>query len=293
MGQPLTGVLRPLPHYLALWNLRDPEPLAQTPRSDVYTVTRKGTHGDDRVVLKLLTAEGAEDEDDGALALQYYGGNGAVRLLDRAEGAHLMEYAGDEELAEVVWRGDDLDAAAIIADVLNKLHAPRPGVPVPAMRTLRRRFRDLFRQAERDQAAGDNSIYVRGARMAEHLLTTAHDEVILHGDMQHHNVRRHPERGWLAYDAKGLFGERTYDAANTLCNPCNASALVTSEARFLAVSDVLAKGMGLPVGRLRAFVFAYACLSVVWSGVDDTSSATRETLIVAQFAEPHALPDML
>jgi streptomycin 6-kinase len=273
-----------LDHYLRLWGLSDPVLLARSPVSDTYAVHRDG----EKLVLKLLTPLGAEDEGDGALALRYFDGQGAVRLLAYDAGAHLVEYAGDEELAQVVWRGDDLDAATIIAGVLNDLHRPRPGVPVPPLRTLRRRFRELFRQAARDEAAGEASIYVRGARAAAYLLATARDECVLHGDIQHHNIRRHPTRGWLAYDPKGLYGERTYDAANVLCNPTQARDLVTSEERLLRVTQVLADGMGIHMGRLRTYVFAYACLSASWFGEDDDSAIKRQTLIVARNAERHA-----
>jgi streptomycin 6-kinase len=273
-----------LNHYLRLWNLRDPEPLAHSPRGDVYAVYQNG----EKVVLKLLTQEGAEDESDGVIAFRHFDGHGAVRLLDYDAEAHLLEYAGDEELAQMVWRGDDLEAAEIIADVLNKLHRPQPGVLAPPLRTLRQRFHALFRQAERDEAAGEESIYVRGARAAAYLLATPQDECVLHGDIQHHNVRRHPVRGWLAYDPKGLHGERSYDAANTLCNPSNARERVMSEERMLQVSQVLADGMGVNVDRLRTFVFAYACLSASWCGDDDNNDEKHEVLAVAWNAERYA-----
>ena len=180
-----------LNHYLRLWSLSDPEPLAHTPRGDVYSVYQNT----EKVVLKLLTPIGAEDESSGAVALCYFDGHGAVRLLDHDDGAHLLEYAGDEELAEMVWRGDDLAAAEIIAEVLNKLHRAQPGVPVPQLRPLRQRFHALIRKAERDEAAGKRSIYVRGAQAAEHLLAHPQDECVLHGDIQHHNIRLHRVRG--------------------------------------------------------------------------------------------------
>jgi streptomycin 6-kinase len=272
-----------LNYYLRLWNLRDPERLAQTPRGNVYAVYQNA----EKVVLKLLTPEGVEDESDGAIVLRYFDGQGAVRLLAQHNGAHLLEYAGDEELAQMVWRGDDLAAAEIIAGVLNKLHRAQPDVAVPPLRTLRRRFRDLFRKAARDEAAGESSIYVRGAGAAEHLLANPQDECVLHGDIQHHNIRLHPVRGWLAYDPKGLYGERSYDAANTLCNPAHVRDLVMSEERLLRVTQVLADGMGVGVGRLRAFVFAYACLSAAWFGDDDDSDVKHQIVTVARNAERH------
>jgi len=94
-------------------------------------------------------------------------------------------------------------------------------------------------------------------------------------------------RGWLAYDPKGLYGERTYDAANTLCNPSNARERVMSEERMLQVSQVLADGMGIKVERLRTFVFAYACLSASWFGDADNSDVKLQVLTVAHNAERH------
>jgi streptomycin 6-kinase len=269
--------------YLRLWNLRDPEPLAHSPRGDVYTVYQNT----EKVVLKLLTPIGVEDEADAVAALRYFNGYGAVRLLAHDERAHLLEYAGDEELAHMVSHGEDLAAAVVIAGVLNKLHRPQPDVPTPQLRTLWQRFRSLFRRAAQDEAAGEESIYVRGARVAEYLLANPQNECVLHGDIQHHNIRLHPVRGWLAYDAKGLYGERLYDAANTLCNPSTARELVLSEERLLRVSQVLADHMGVQVGRLRAFGFAYACLSASWPDKPEGSEVQRWFLTVARNAERH------
>lgn len=272
-----------LNYYLRLWNLSDPEPLAHSPRGDVYTVYQNT----EKMVLKLLTPIGVEDESDAVVALRYFDGHGAVRLLAHDERAQLLEYAGDEELAQMVSRGDDLAAAGIIAGVLNTLHRPQPDVPTPHLRTLQQRFRSLFGTAAQDEAAGDESIYVRGARVAQHLLANPQDECVLHGDIQHHNIRLHPLRGWLAYDPKGLYGERSYDAANTLCNPANARDRVLSEERLLQVSQVLADAMGVHVGRLRAFVFAYACLSASWPDKPKGSEVHHWFLTVAQNAEHH------
>jgi len=94
-------------------------------------------------------------------------------------------------------------------------------------------------------------------------------------------------RGWLAYDPKGLYGERLYDVANTLCNPATARERVLSEARLLQVSQVLADQMGVHVGRLRAFVFAYTCLSASWPDKPEGNEVKHWFLTVAQNAERH------
>ena len=278
-----------LPHYLRLWNLRDPQPLARRPTADLYTAYQ----GTEKVVLKLLTPVGVEDEADGAAALRYFDGEGAVRLLADDGRAHLLEYAGDEELAQMVVAGDDLRAAGIIGDVLNQLHRPRPGTPLPPLRTLPQRFESLFTRAEHDAASGIDSIYRRGAQVAARLLAHPQDEVVLHGDIQHHNIRLHPRRGWLAFDPKGLYGERLYDTANAVCNPSTARERVMSETRMLQVSQVIADRIGADVRRLRAFVFAYACLSASWPDKPEGGEVQQWFLTVARNAEPHADASMI
>lgn len=267
--------------YLQAWNLHHPQLLADSLRGAVYAAYRDG----EKVVVKLFTPIGVEDEADGVAALRYFDGQGAVRLLAHDANAHLLEYAGDEELADLVVRGDDLAATAVVGEVLNKLHRLRPGVPLPQLRTLRERFQSLFMRAARDEAAGIDSIYRRGAQVAEQLLASPRCECVLHGDIQHHNIRRHPARGWLAYDPKGLYGERLYDGGNTLCNPSTARARVLAEDRLVQVSQVLADTMGVAVGRLRAFVFAYACLSASWPDKPEGSEVQQWFLTVARNAE--------
>jgi len=276
-------VLYNLDYYLRLWNLHDPEPLAHSTTGDVYVVYRN----DEKMVLKLFTPTGVADESDGGSALRYFDGHGAVRLLAYDDRAHLLEYAGDEELAQMVTRGDDLAAAAVIAGVLNKLHRPQPNLPTPHLRTLHQRFSSLFNRAAQEEAAGEQSIYGRGAWVAQSLLAHPQHQCVLHGDIQHHNIRLHPLRGWLAFDPKGLYGERSYDAGNALCNPSTARDRVLSEERLLQVSQVLADNMGVDVRRLRAFAFAYACLSASWPDKPEGSEVQQWFLTVARNAERH------
>src|SRR5258708_40376267 len=111
-------MLEMLNRYLKVWGLSDPQPLAETVTSHVYTVTFDG----ERVVLKVLTPIGVE-EQSGAVALRHFGGHGAVRLLRADEQAHLLEYASGQDLIPLVENGEDEKATARMADVLNALHA--------------------------------------------------------------------------------------------------------------------------------------------------------------------------
>ena len=271
-----------LNHYLDNWQLADPQPLAQTVTSHLYTVSLDGT----RAVLKVLTDYGHE-ERKGAIALRHWNGRGAVRLLREDEQAQLLEYADGDSLIGMVKDGQDDEATAIIAEVLNRLHAPSEKPLPEELVPLKRWFRALFEKAEVDKAAGLDSVYVRGARVAERLLNDPRDVTVLHGDIHHENIRQ-SARGWLAFDPKGLIGERTYDTANTLCNPGWMAEVVENEERLLRTAAILAENVGIEVSRVLEFTYAYVCLSASWYAEEaQYGHYLRQNLIEAQIIEPH------
>jgi streptomycin 6-kinase len=252
-----------LHHYLSAWHLSDPRPLVETPTSHLYTVT----HGREVAVLKLLTEYGWE-EQRGALALRHFDGRGAVRLYRSDEHAQLLEYATGDELVSLVEHGDDKEATRIIAGILQQLHGVPQGEPGAGLLPLRDWFRQLFEKADSERALGVESIYVHGADLAARLLADPLDVRVLHGDIHHRNIR-HSSRGWLTFDPKGLVGERTYDCANTLCNPFRGQPrydpLVHDERRLLSAAATLADALEVDPTRVLQFTFAYACLSASWA----------------------------
>lgn len=269
-----------LHEYLAAWDLSNPQLLTQTPTSQIYTVT----YGAEILILKLLSVSETE-EQRGALSLQAFDGRGAVRLLRYDQGAQLMEYAAGEELVTLVERGEDERATRIIAQVIAQLHSVPQEAPPQGLVPLEQWFRPLFARASADTQAGRESIYVRSAALIEGLLAERRDIRVLHGDIHHYNIRR-SARGWLAFDPKGLLGERTYDCANTLCNPVMPE-LVHNERRLLTNGAILADMLGLDLWRVLAFTYAYACLNASWwlqLGGDDL---VRWSCTVAEIIEPH------
>lgn len=277
------NTIKPLNAYLRAWNLSNPQALTQTATSHIYTVT----HDSATLVLKLLAAEETK-EQIGALALRHFNGHGAVRLVRSDDGAQLMEYAAGDELVTLVENGADEQATRIIAEVIAQLHsAPQP-IPGHGLFRLEDWFAALFAQAAADQRAGRSSIYVRGAALAGRLLADQRDVRVLHGDIHHRNIRQ-SARGWLAFDPKGLVGERTYDCANTLCNPV-MPALVHNEARLLRTAAILAEALDLERWRVLAFTYAYACLNASWwlrIEAENAGEIIEWSLSVARIIEPH------
>jgi streptomycin 6-kinase len=111
----------------------------------------------------------------------------------------------------------------------------------------------------------------------------------LHGDIHHRNIRQTP-RGWLTFDPKGLIGERTYDCANTLCNP-EMPELVHNETRLLTNATILADTLAIDLSRVLAFTYAYACLNASWwlprIGTKDAEDIVQWHLKIALLVEPH------
>lgn len=278
------GMDEKLAYYLRQWDCSQPQPLTETVTSQLYTVTYRGAPA----VLKLLTEYGWEEQRGGA-ALRCFDGHGAVQVYQMDAGAQLLEYAGGDELITLVERGGDAEATRIIAGVLARLHSADPA-NCDGVFPLDEWFRDLFGKAEADERAGIESIYRRGAQLARRLLDDPRDVRVLHGDIHHRNIR-HSARGWLAFDAKGLIGERTYDCANTLCNPFRGvesfDPLVHDERRLLANAAILADALEIDRARVLAFTFAYACLSASWSLNDDRPGAVQWSLNIAALVEPH------
>jgi streptomycin 6-kinase len=273
-----------LNNYLTAWNLSNPQVLTQTMTSHIYTVI----YETETVILKLLSPSEI-DEQRGAVALRCFDGHGAVRLLRYDQGAQLMEYAAGDELVILVERGDDEHATRIIAQVIQQLHGVPQNIPHDGLTMLEHWFEALFNKATSDRQMNINSIYVRSASLAEQLLVGQREVRVLHGDIHHRNIRQ-TSRGWLTFDPKGLIGERTYDCANTLCNP-EIPELVHNEARLLTTAAILADTLALDLSRVLAFTYAYACLNASWwlPRLDTTvaEDIVHWHLKIATLVEPH------
>lgn len=268
--------------YCKAWQLSEPEQIAQTFTSDVYRVK----FNNDVAVLKILNAKGQEFESKGAAVLRCFNGNGAVRLLNADAGAHLLEFVDGQQLKSLVEQGNDDLATDVLCDVIQKIHSYSGPCP-PELISMERNFRSLF---EREKLESQDGIYARGAVLARELIETASDLRVLHGDIHHENILKHSIRGWLAIDPQCLFGERTYDLANTFYNPNGFSGLAANPDRIRRLAKKFSKALGIEEKRILQYAFAYGCLSASWC-IEDGQS-TDATLKITREIE-RLLPDAL
>lgn len=266
-----------LGRYCDAWDLRDPKPVVEGSRAAIFTVVRK----DGPAVLKIFTELGRQDEARSAAALSYFDGNGSVKILENDENALLLEYVEGPDLTELVKEGKDSEATIVIANTLNTLHFnchPSTG-NFPSLREYFSSLYECFGAETSEQSLFQSAVHV-----ADRLLSDELDKVVLHGDIHHQNVLQSKTRGWLAIDPKGVYGERTYDAANSLFNP-QIPSLVLDENRLLKTADILAARMRLPKDRLLAFAFVHGCLSAAWSIEDHEDPSLA--ISVAKLIQKH------
>ncbi len=245
--------------YCRSWNLSRPREISRSPVANVFEVSIE----EGKAILKVFTPLGQADEKSGAAALRAYSGRGAIRLLNADEHAHLLEFAEGPDLTGMVKEGKEVEATSIIADTLNALHEAQT-TKSDEFLSLRDRFSSLFKMESEKAAPKATNLFGRAVEVAKRLLSDEREKVILHGDMHHQNVLFSKARGWLAINPKGIYGERTYDAANTFFNP-HLPQLITDEYRVLNVAKALATKMKVDVSRLLAFGFVHGCLSACWS----------------------------
>lgn len=274
------------PAFPARWNVSEPVLIAETFSSRIWKVWLGD--GTPAVVKDLKPFDDVEDELRGAHFLSWRNGEGAVRLLGFDGNRMLLEYAGERHLADDLNRHGDSAATEIAAEVMARLFAPSDR-PVPGdLQPLRERFASLFKRAKADRVAGEESVYMEAAGIAEGLLANPRDMRPLHGDLHHENIMHGP-RGWLAIDPKGVLGDPGFDAANMFYNPLDRDDLCLDPERIASMAEIFARTLGQSVSAILDHAIAYGCLSASWHGEDgNAADETRELSIAAVIRDVRA-----
>jgi streptomycin 6-kinase len=172
------------------------------------------TADDERAVLKITFAGDDESEHE-HLALQRWGGRGAVRLLraDPRRRALLLDRIGPRDLRDT----GDVEACAVVAHLYRQLH-------VPALPQLRPLASYVERWTD-DLAALPRSAPLP-RRLVEQAVSLGRAFVddpesvgrLVHGDLHYVNVLAGQDGSWLAIDPKPMSGDPHYEPAPMLWN---------------------------------------------------------------------------
>lgn len=272
-----------LPSFPDRWQVSDPVLVTETFSSRIWKV--RNADGTPAIVKDLKPFPDVADELRGAHYLSWRDGIGAVKLLDLDGYRMLLEFGGDRHLVDVLDTEGDKAATEIAAEVMQRLFSPSSSSIPDDLQPLRERFASLFKKATADRDAGDRSIYVEAAEIAERLLSNPREIKPLHGDLHHENIIFGP-RGWLVIDAKGVLGDPAFDAANMLYNPLDRGDLCRDPERIGFMAATFARVLGQDVPAILDHAIAYGCLSSAWHHEDgNVEEETRELSVAATIRE--------
>jgi streptomycin 6-kinase len=216
-----------------------------------------------RAVLKYYGSRGMGNEANGFRFLSDAPEAYAARVYMLRQDAALIEWLDGPSLGDVARAGQDFEAAQSLLAVACGLHqgsaAKASGYP---------RIGDWFApllKSEMAQGFAPDMVAAIAAsqRLVRHLLQTQTDLRPLHGDLHHDNVLK-AQRGFCAFDAKGILGERAFELANAFRHPRGCGSLVGTRRRILALADLWSAGFGVERQRLLQWAAVKCALSIVW-----------------------------
>lgn len=219
-------------------------------------------HGD-LVCLKVYHGGKMRNEASGFRVLLACDGVAAARVYDLASGAAVLEWLDGPSLGDMARNGDDVQACEILADVARRFQQACHGFDA-SLPTLGDWFESLFRLEFAATCPPATQTNIAACRdLARRLLADSNDIAPLHGDLHHDNVRR-GSRGYCAFDAKGVLGDRAYELANAFRNPRGAAALVRDPERIERLADVAAAVLSVDRRRVLAWAAVKTGLSIAW-----------------------------
>jgi len=229
------------------------------------------THGHCSLVLPVRTAEGAaamlkvgfpdEESEHEHLALQRWGGRGAVRLLS-ADPHHrglLLERLSSTDLSTV----SDAQACRVVADLYRRLH-------IPAMPQLRPLSSSVDRWTAELSGLARNAPIPR--RLVEQAIALGTElaadravaDRVIHTDLHYANVLAGEREPWLVIDPKAVNGDPHYEVAPMLWNRWDEIACDTREGvrrRFWMLVDAA----GFDEDRARGWVIVRVVHNAMWA----------------------------
>lgn len=250
------------------WSLRVTGPAQHGAASLVLPVVDEDAQP---AVLKI-SYDGTDETEHEALALQHWGGRGAVRLLraDPRRRALLLEQLHATDLTGL-W---DLEACEVVAGLYGALDVPAP----PQLRTVASYVEEWVAA----MAASGHDIPIP-RRLVEQTVSLARDltaprserDVLVHHDLHFENVLAADREPWLVIDPQPKAGERAYELEPMLRNRWDelyghGSVREGVRQRFFTLVD----GAGLDEDRARGWVVVRAVVNAHWS-VEDARRAGR------------------
>jgi streptomycin 6-kinase len=246
--------------YLAAFDVGTAVFVAETKIAKVWKVMRRNGQA---AALKVYHCDDMAAERHGFDFIENLNGAGVARIYRRDTGAALLEWLDGPSLGDLTRRGHDLEANTELVAVANRLHMAEHhrAMNLPHLEDW---FCALFDLGFGTECPRDGIEDINRCKaLARKLLADQRDVRPLHGDLHHDNVRLGP-RGYCAFDAKGVLGERAYELANAFRNPTGADAIVRDPTRARSLVSFWSTSFAVDPERLMSWAAVKCALSIAW-----------------------------
>lgn len=213
--------------------------------------------------LKYYHDSAMPDERPGFALLDAWRGQGAARLYALRDAAALLEWLEGPTLGDLARGGQMTDADQRLVATAVRLHATpvRATADMPQLADWCRALRDHATPLSVPAKARHNMD--RARTIARDLIAAQTDIRPLHGDLHHDNVICAP-RGDLAFDAKGIVGDKAYELATGFLNPIDAPDIICEPAYIRQRCAMWGQAFGVAPKRLLDWAAMHAALSAAW-----------------------------
>ncbi|WP_051908785.1 aminoglycoside phosphotransferase family protein [Candidatus Odyssella acanthamoebae] len=179
-----------------------------------YNLVLTGLQDKTPIALKIGLDKSALQQE--ATALKAFAGNGAIALRAHENGLLILEQAIPGTSLKSFFPQRDQDALKIACIIMQKLHQAKiPDEKFPHIKDWLHGLKEYTLDSNNRDLSFHHH---RASVLANRLLSTMAQPVLLHGDLHHGNILHH-QGNWLAIDPKGVVGEPAYEVAAFIRNP--------------------------------------------------------------------------
>lgn len=196
-------------------------------------------------------------------ALEFYNGNGSVKLLasDGQKYGMLLAHIEPGTTLRSFFPQKEHAAIEYACQVMKKLHARQ--LPSHAGFTTINNWFSLFNRLE---IPHDLQHHVKQAHIIVDELQSSDQTLhLLHGDLHHDNILLDATGNGIAIDPKGVIGEAAYEVGAFICNPTELSAQPNIPAILQERLEQFSKTLNIDRIRLAKACYARIILSACWT----------------------------
>ncbi|HEY7127976.1 MAG TPA: aminoglycoside phosphotransferase family protein [Ktedonobacterales bacterium] len=218
----------------------------------------------DNTPVILKTCQLSDEFEHGLAALRLFDGRGIARLLEWDEGQKVMlleRLQPGTMLASLVPEQDE-QATSILARVMRQLWRPAPETHTfPTVEHLGQGLMQLRARYAGGYGPFPPRLVDEAMDLFATLSASAQETMLLHGDLQHHNILRSGDT-WLAIDPKGVVGDPGYEVGASFYNPMPRILEVPDLEQMLARRVAqLSEELGMERARIRGWGLAQCVLN--------------------------------